>query len=79
MITEALGINDDGVVVFQSTTPYFPCHWGDDSAITLDPHQAHCAWGVHETLTWGSRFLRSCLQEPDPSPPAPLTAHTQEA
>jgi hypothetical protein len=47
-ITEAFGIHDDGVIVFHSTTPYCPFRWGDDSAITLDPQQAHGAWGVHE-------------------------------
>ena len=69
-ITEVFGIHDDGVVVFHSTTPSLTCRWGDDSALTLDPHQAPCAWGAHEpvyaALTWGNRFVRSGLQAPDP-------------
>ena len=44
-ITEVCGIHDDGVSVFHSTMPSLPCRWGDDSALTLDPHQVPCAWG----------------------------------
>ena len=63
--TDPAGVIPSGVVVFQSTTPYFNFRWGDYSAITLDPNNASCAWGVNEkinsTVTWGSRFFSSCL------------------
>ena len=64
--TDPAGVIPSGVVVFQSTMPYFNFRWGDYSAITLDPNNASCAWGVNEKInaavTWGSRFFSSCLQ-----------------
>jgi hypothetical protein len=64
--TDPAGIIPSGVVVFESTTPYFIFRWGDYSAITLDPNNASCAWGVNEKINtaviWGSRFFSSCLQ-----------------
>jgi hypothetical protein len=41
--TDPAGVIPSGVVVFQSTTPYFNFRWGDYSAITLDPNNASCA------------------------------------
>jgi hypothetical protein len=65
--TDPAGVIPSGVVVFESTTPYSIFRWGDYSAITLDPNNASCAWGVNEKInavtTWGSRFFSSCLQE----------------
>jgi hypothetical protein len=70
--TDPPGFIPSGVVVFESTLPYFNFRWGDYSAITLDPINASCAWGVNEKInaatTWGSRFFSSCL------PPAASTA-----
>jgi len=63
--TDPPGVIPSGVVVFESTLPYFNFRWGDYSAITLDPNNANCAWGVNEKInaafTWGSRFFNSCL------------------
>ncbi len=68
--TDPAGVIPSGAVVFQSTTPYLNFRWGDYSAITLDPNNASCAWGVNEkinaSVTWGSRFFSSCWQSPDP-------------
>jgi hypothetical protein len=64
--TDPAGVIPSGVVVFQSTTSYFGFRWGDYSAITLDPINASCAWGVNEKINapviWGSRFFSSCLR-----------------
>ena len=60
------GVISPGVVVFESTVPYILIRWGDYSAVTLDPNNASCAWGVNEKVnaatTWGSRFFSGCLQ-----------------
>jgi hypothetical protein len=64
--TDPAGVIPSGVVVFESTTPYFFFRWGDYSATTLDPNNANCSWGVNEkinaAITWGSRFFSSCLE-----------------
>jgi len=69
--TDPAGVIPSGVVVFESTTPYFNFRWGDYSAITLDPNNGNCAWGVNEKInaafTWGSRFFSSCLQPVAPA------------
>jgi hypothetical protein len=66
--TDPAGVIPSGLPVFQSTTPYFNFRWGDYSAITLDPNNASCAWGVNEKIDsafiWGSRFFSVCLQSP---------------
>lgn len=73
--TDPAGVIPSGVAVFESTTPYFNSRWGDYSAITLDPNNASCAWGVNEKInaasTWGSRFFSGCLQSPALSPSSP--------
>lgn len=64
--TDPSGVISPGVVVFESTVPYLNFRWGDYSAVTLDPNNASCAWGVNEkvnaSFVWGSRFFNSCLQ-----------------
>lgn len=62
---DPLGEIPSGLVVFQSTTFLFQFRWGDYSAITLDPLDASCAWGVNEKVNnffiWGSRLFSDCL------------------
>jgi hypothetical protein len=64
--TDPAGVIPSGVVVFESTVPYFNFRWGDYSATSLDPNSANCAWGVNEKVnaafTWGSRFFSSCFE-----------------
>lgn len=65
--SDPLGVIPSGVVVFQSpTTPLLQFRWGDYSAVTADPLDTRCAWGVNEkvnsSFTWGSRFFSGCLQ-----------------
>src|SRR5262249_7229985 len=55
--TDPSGVISPGVVVFESTVPYLSFRWGDYSAVTLDPNNASCAWGVNEKVNasfmWG--------------------------
>lgn len=56
-----------GSVIFQSPTFYLSGRWGDYSAITVDPTNSKCGWGVNEKVNtptvWGSRIFRSCFPE----------------
>src|SRR5262249_3494739 len=64
--TDPAVVISSGVVVFESSVPYLNFRWGAYSAVTLDPNNASCAWGVNEkvnaVVTWGSRFFQACLQ-----------------
>nr|MDQ3623932.1 hypothetical protein [Verrucomicrobiota bacterium] len=61
-----------GSVVFESPTFYTSPQWGNYSAITVDPSNPKCAWGVNQTVippvppsavrTWGTGIFRTCFQ-----------------
>jgi hypothetical protein len=65
--TAPSGVIDAGSVVFQSETVATPpaFRWGDYSAITVDPLNPQCAWGVNEAvdspLRWGTRIFEACF------------------
>ncbi len=65
--TDPPGVIDPGAVVFQSVTVATPprSRWGDYSAITVDPLNPRCAWGVNEAtetyLRWASRIFSACF------------------
>ncbi len=60
------GAISSGSVVFQSPTFHTLGRWGDYSAITVDPLDSVCAWGVNEKGQsapdrWGSFIFRACF------------------
>jgi hypothetical protein len=72
--TDPLGEIPPGSLIFQSPTAltgnFDPLlnaqRWGDYSAVTVDPLDPKCAWGVNEKVNapvqWGSRFFRICFE-----------------
>ncbi|HJY85488.1 MAG TPA: hypothetical protein VKE24_01510, partial [Candidatus Acidoferrales bacterium] len=55
-----------GSAVFQSPTFHTLGRWGDYSAVTVDPSNPACAWGVNEkgetrSDRWGSFIFRACF------------------
>jgi hypothetical protein len=54
-------------VVFESPVDWQSFRWGDYSAITLDPLDSRCAWGVNEkgntNSIWGSRLFQVCFPQ----------------
>jgi hypothetical protein len=61
------GTISPGSVVFQSPTFQTLGRWGDYSAISVDPSNTACAWGINEknqevSNKWGSFIFRTCFQ-----------------
>lgn len=56
-----------GLIVFQSGDSSSRFAWGGYSAITIDPSEPKCAWGVNEKVNqpfaWGSRNFSICFPE----------------
>jgi len=63
--TDPPGVIEPGSVIFQSPTFSTHFRWGDYSAITIDPLNPQCAFGVNEKVNsssqWGSHLFGICF------------------